>query len=215
MKTQAILDTLKTVPAFAAIMQEMEDNGLAERQILIDRLAELDAESAAKFQPLADEVERLTVEVEDLTHRLRIANYAKGVAVARMFNTSSKVTRERKMLEATIRAGADVRLNNFQVWAERAANLANYSSFFAEPMGYSGPVPSNNAARAALLARKIKKLCRDAISRADELRLESLSAADIGLELEAMTAGIYEEFQKLPSGSTLYQIPSDYLAPLM
>lgn len=214
MKTQAILDTLKTVPAFAAIMQEMEDSGLAERQILIEQLAELDAEAVAQLAPLTDEAERRTAEVEDLTYRLRIANYAKGAAIARAFETSSKLTRERKRIAAIILAGADVRLNRFQAWAARAENLANFASYRAEPIAHNGRAGPSTA-RAIALARKIKVLCRGAISRADEIRMEALSAADIGLELEAMASGIYEEFEKLPSGTSLYQMPSNYMAPLL
>lgn len=216
MKTQqAILDTLKTVPAFAAILQEMESSGLAERQILIDQLAELDAEAVAHLAPLHLEAARLTAEVETLTRQLRTATLAKGSAITRAFDASAKVTRNQKALEARILSGADSRLNRFQTWCQRAENLATFASYRAEPLAHNGREPGNATLRAVALAKRIKSLCRDAIDRASELRMEALSADDIGLELEAMSSAIHAEFQKLPSGTTMYQMPSDYMAPLM
>lgn len=202
MQQAAIIDFLKTMPAFAEAMRQHEEVGLAERQARIDELADFRRNATDEQARLAAEVSRLEGERALLRTRLDDLNKEHYVATSQAMWHANKTHRKAISLEAAILAGADPQLAQFRAWVDRAGNLVRFASH--EP---------TVTPRDPKHARTAVQLCAAAVARVDEMRREAIGSPDVALELDQMAHSILEAFDSVRCGmaSTL---PRDWRAPL-
>lgn len=199
------LETLKNLPAFADLLRQHEDGELAERQAKIDALRTFRSEAAAKQASLAAEVRRLDAEREQLRGRLAELNAQHGTANSIAIWNANSATQKGREMEADILAGADPSLLRFRAWADRAGNLVRVATYANDYVAGAAPhiTPAN--------VREAVRLCAEAVTRADEMRLEAISADDVSLELDALAAGILDALDRAGGSARL---PHDWRQPL-
>lgn len=200
------LNLFKKMPAFAELLQQHEDGQLAERQAQIDALRAFRADDAAEQAHLAAEVQRIDAERQQIRARLAQLNAEHGTANSAAIWHANGATRKARDMEAAILAGADPNLLRFRAWADRAGNLARIST---AGLGYvAGDAPRITHAN----QREAVRLCAEAVTRADEMRLEAISADDVALELDAIAAGILDALDRAGGSARL---PRDWRHPLI
>jgi hypothetical protein len=199
------LETLMKLPAFAEILREQEDGQLAERQAQINELAAFRTNATAEQARLAAEVQRLDHERAELRARLAQLDAEHGTANGAALWHSTRATQKARNKEAEILAGANPNLLRFRAWADRADNLARIST---AGLGYvAGDAPRITHAN----QREAVRLCAEAVTRADRMRLEAISADDVTLELDALAAGILDALDRAGGSARL---PRDWRQPL-
>ena len=197
------LETLARVPAFAAVVRELEAGQLAERQAQIDALARFRLQWHAEIAALDARAQSARREADELRARMLEFQSEADRANSEALWRSTRATEQDRALEAVILAGADPRLMQFRAWAARGANLAAVATY-----------EQGAAALNARQAREVARLCAEANARADEMRREAIAADDVALELDAMAAGIVQALDRL-GGSAAARLPRDWRAPLI
>ena len=197
------LETLARVPAFAAVVRELEAGQLAERQAQIDALARFRLQWHAEIAALDARAQSARREADELRARMLEFQSEADRANSEALWRSTRATEQDRALEAVILAGADPRLMQFRAWAARGANLAAVATY-----------EQGAAALNARQAREVARLCAEANARADEMRREAIAADDVALELDAMAAGIVQALDRL-GGSAAARLPRDWRSPLI
>jgi hypothetical protein len=204
------LETLARVPAFAAALRDLEAGQLAERQAQIDALAAFRVRWHAELAALDAQAQSARREADELRGRMLEVEREADAANSALLWRSTRATEQDRALEAAILATADPRLAQFRAWAARAANLAGMATYeqVAAFAGAAAPAPN------ARQAREVARLCAEANARADQMRMEAISADAVALELDAMAAGIVQALDRL-GGSAAARLPRDWRAPLI
>ena len=197
------LETLARVPAFAAVVRELEAGQLAERQAQIDALARFRLQWHAEIAALDARAQSARREADELRARMLEFQSEADRANSEALWRSTRATEQDRALEAVILAGADPRLMQFRAWAARGANLAAVATY-----------EQGAAALNARQAREVARLCNEANTRADQMRREAIAADAVALELDALAAGIVQALDRL-GGSAAARLPRDWRSPLI
>lgn len=193
------LESLRRLPAFAAMLADAETAALKKRQATIDAWHASNEQARKDIAELETIERKRTQEAEKLAAELKAAIEKRDQARLALMGLANKHHRAAIDAEQRIIAGADSRLLHFINWTHRAGNLAGFASHRAGIVGYSGAVPDDGQARAASQSRKVASLVDSAVARAEEMRRLAISEADMLAELDAMASAIRAAFAPLAS----------------
>ncbi len=204
------LDRLKAAPVVQEAMREIEAQELTDRQALIAEMAAL-GDTLRTFSTMrskrAAEIEAEILAVEKRRNEL-------GAELNDMDTTAwrirSSTNSDMATLKAQIKAGADPRINNFEMWAlyahrlaseQASQNSSNHKLFMVE-QGGEARTAHNHQLQTASLTR-LGRLVVDSIARADQMRMEAALPDDVMLELQSMAAAICAEYASQPKTQKL------------
>lgn len=201
MKTLTI-ETLRQLPAFSGLFADAERESLTKRQAEIAAWHDANAAARREIAEL-EAIERKATEAHDkLAAELNAATEQRDLARVELLRLANKHHHAREASKQRIAAGADSRLLDFIGWTRHASNLAAFASHRSELQGFGKG--NNRQHLAAMQARKVGSLCDSAAERAEQMRLEAISDADMTDELAAMAGAIRQSFEPLaqfaPSG---------------
>ena len=209
---QLTIETLKQLPEVQKMMRDQEQVALAERSALIQQLADVEANEREELEPITAAIKDVITEIEGLNSKLRQARVQHEGLVIKSNRVIGLAKREKDALKQNILAGADPRIHQFKLWAMRAKNLANFASHFAEPLA-TNVFRRNFTAPAVSVAGQVNQLVKAALTRAEQMEREALSAAEVSDNLEAIAGVIYEAMQGCESQVTS-RLSSNYMDPL-
>ncbi|MET3498153.1 hypothetical protein [Variovorax boronicumulans] len=210
------LDRLKAAPVVQEAMREIEANELADRQALIAEMAALGT-TLRTFTTMRSkreaEINAEILLVEKRRNELGLELNDLDATGSRIRSTNN---RELAALKAQIKAGADPRINNFEMWAHYAYRLASdqvgmngsHHKLFMVEQGSEKRVALDHRLQSESLVR-LGHMVMDSVARADAMRLEAALPADVMLELESMAAAIRIEYSSQPKTQALQ---ADFLA---
>lgn len=206
--TTLSIERLQKLPAIQAAIAEAESHAMTERAAMIDRynraLSDFNAAEAKDARTdakLAAELEEARERVRALESRVDALRTTGGARRLR-WRRDCEVTRQ------AIVAGADKRLQAFQLWAQRAANLVNVRS-------YGGPLATTSSGaqldhekrRHAHVAQQVRDLSAQAFEIASSLQMRAVTEADVDAALQPLRDEIIATAAQV--GVT---IPADYAA---
>lgn len=212
------LERLKGTPVVQQAMREVESQELADRQKLIDELEALRSTLGtfgAMRSKREEEINAEILKVEKRRTELGNELIALDTTGSRIRSTAN---REMAPLMAQIKAGADPRINNFELWANQAYKLAvaetwnsgTHGKLFMMQPGTEGRV-AQTAKLALESVARLGRLVTDSTARADAMRLEAALPDDVMLELQAMAAAIHAEYQAVQRP---VRLSSNFIAPI-
>lgn len=190
------LETLRRLPAFAALMEEAERKSLDERAALIEAWQTTNTQARAEVASLEATERKLSAEADALAAELQRLTEQRDLARMGLLRVANRHHRHNEEARQRIIAGADSRLFQFILWARRAANMAAFASHRAEPLAVVGDFTAQTL-KATKQARLVAELCEHAAERAEAMRLEAISSSDVTGELSAMAANIRDAYQPL------------------
>lgn len=210
------LERLKGTPVVQEAMREVEAQELAARQALVDEMTALQ-KTLGTFTAMRSkreaEINAEIVKVETRRTELGAELMELDAAGSRIRGTTNS---ELLPLLAQIKAGADSRINNFEMWARHAHTAAvaetwkggPHAPLFMMEVGTEKRV-ARNAQLALESVARLGSLVTKSIARAEAMRLEAALPDDVMLELQSMAAEIHAEYSSQPKSQPL---AADFLA---
>ncbi len=120
-----ILDAIRESPPIAAALGEAESQRVARRQAKLDRLAAIDRDAAGQFPKLIKDTSDAVAAQRRAEAALVVAKQKVDVAMAARLDFTVQTERERRQLQAELRAGADGQsISAFAEWIEDSIQAA-------------------------------------------------------------------------------------------
>lgn len=204
---QMTLETLRNLPAFAAMLADAEREALDTRQSEIDAWHAADERARREIAELEATERKHTRDADKLAAELQAAIEKRDASRIELLRVANRHHHTRVSTTARIAAGADTRLLHFAGWLTRAANAASYASHTATMEGFSRQPRQHIAAEHA---RRVNALCDKATERVDAMRLEAIGTADMLAELNAMADEIRAAFAPL-APHAIGGLPADHI----
>lgn len=203
------LDRLKGAPLMVEAMQQVEAHDLAQRKELVDEMNRALRTAGAYFAERKVKEDALRAELEEIDRRRAVIGQELQMLEAGGSNLRSETNRTVFALAEEIRAGADLRIPMFIVWAQHAHQLAVGETWIQgngggfEPHSASERAHAQNIHAAARTAAEVGRLVTEGLARADAMMLEAISTDDVNLELSSMAAAIHAEYTRRPKSKAL------------
>lgn len=204
------IERLKGTPIVQEAMREIENLELAARQAQIDEMTALQKSLGTYTAMRAKreaEIQAEILKVEKRRIELGVELMELDTAGSRIRSTTNA---DLLPLLAQIKAGADPRINNFEIWAQHVHASAvgetwkngPHASRFMVEVG-TEPRVIRDAQLAMESIARLGSLVTKSAARAAEMRIEAALPDEVMLELQSMAAEIYAEYSSRPKSQPL------------